>query len=195
MTEFIEQIRWTPGIGDASFMGWFTVLAYLGCAIYALQVFRQADEIFSVPVARQKLLWLALAVMMLLLGLNKQLDLQSLLTDIARILSKEQGWYSERRAFQKMFILGIVAVGSVAIVALFFVYFRVIKQHMIAIVGLGLLMIFIVVRATSFHHFDYFLKSDFLGLRFNWLLELSGIGLVAWNAKQLLIRDADGSAS
>ena len=28
--------RWQPAIGDPSFMGWFTVAAYLACAILAL---------------------------------------------------------------------------------------------------------------------------------------------------------------
>ncbi len=40
--------------------------------------------------------------------MNKQLDLQSMLTAAGRCLSQLQGWYDERRVFQRDFIIGLL---------------------------------------------------------------------------------------
>jgi hypothetical protein len=45
------------------------------------------------------------------------------------------------------------------------------------------------IRAASFHHVDRFIGQKILGLRWNWVLEMSGISLVlltsqsSWNCK------------
>jgi hypothetical protein len=41
------------------------------------------------------------------------------------------------------------------------------------------LLTFIVVRAISFHHFDMFISTRVLGVRMNWVLELTGVFLVS----------------
>ena len=47
-------------------------------------------------------LWLFVALGMAALCVNKQLDLQSLFTDIGRVASHHLGWYEKRRAVSKM---------------------------------------------------------------------------------------------
>jgi hypothetical protein len=37
---------------------------------------------------------------------------------------------------------------------------------------------FVLIRAASFHHVDQFIGQTILGLRWNWVLEMSGISLV-----------------
>lgn len=74
---FLEYLmgEWRPGIGDPTFMGWFTVFSYFMCAAVALSVCtlnRAQDRRFA-------RFWLVIGVVMVLLGINKQLDLQSLL--------------------------------------------------------------------------------------------------------------------
>ena len=49
--------------------------------------------------------------------------------------------------------------------------------------GAVFLVVFVVVRAASFHHVDILLRSEALGLRVNALLELSGIACIGWNAR------------
>lgn len=46
---------------------------------------------------REQKLWLLIALMFIFLGINKQLDLQSALTEAGRILAIKQGWYAARR--------------------------------------------------------------------------------------------------
>ncbi len=167
--ELLRELRWRPEIGDPTFMGWFTVAAYAFTALLALRVwFRQRDR-----------LWVFVALGMLALCVNKQLDLQSLFTDIGRVVSHHSGWYDDRRTVQKWFVLGVA--GSAVILGGWFVWHRYAfwRRHRLLSSGLFFLLTFIVVRAISFHHFDVFLKNERLGVRMNWVLELGGISMFA----------------
>jgi len=112
---------------------------------------------------------------MILLGVNKQLDLQSLFTEVGRQIAKAQGWMDHRRIVQFWFI---VAFGSAAIAAfLLLVGIRpdLFKRFPIAFAGLFFLLCFIVIRAAGFHHFDEMLGFRLFGAKMNWLIELTGI--------------------
>lgn len=160
-------------------MGWFTVAAYAAGAVLAL-VANQSDP--SGEDLRQrrvrKRLWLAVAFLMLCLCFNKQLDLQSLFTDIARVIAQEQGWYEGRRGVQKGFILVVIA-GAAAFGGWFMWRFQAFwRSHKVLLAGLLFLLTFIVVRAVSFHHVDVFLGRRVFGFKMNWALELTGIVLI-----------------
>lgn len=167
--EFLNQIGWRPKIGDPTMMGWFTVVMYGIGALLALRVwFRQRD-----------LLWMAVSLVMTALCVNKQLDLQSLFTDIGRVAFVHLGLFEQRRLFQKWFVLGVVGIAGV--LGAWFVWQRHTfwMRHKLLSSGLFFLMTFIVVRAISFHHFDVFIKSEhFGGVRMNWVLELGGIAMI-----------------
>lgn len=167
--DLLLKIKWRPEIGDPSFMGWFTVLAYAAAALLA----------WRVGGGRRDRVWRAVALLLAALCLNKQFDLQSLFTDIGRELSRWGGWYERRREFQKVFVLGVVA--GAGLFGLWFLWrFRdFVVRHKLLSAGLLFLLTFIVVRAISFHHFDLFLKARVGGLKMNWVLELGGIALVA----------------
>jgi hypothetical protein len=49
---------------------------------------------------------------------------------------------------------------------------------MLAFIGIFFLLSFVFIRAASFHHFDAFRELSFLGIKMNWVLELTGIYLV-----------------
>ena len=55
--------------------------------------------------------WLTLALLLLFLGINKQLDLQTLLNDIGRRKARAEGWYGNRRYYQTMFIAAVTVLG------------------------------------------------------------------------------------
>ncbi len=177
MTEFIEKIRWRPEIGDPSTMGWITVIAYgtaaLTCWLAAIRCGRAPGTSKG-----SRALWAMVGVLMAFLCVNKQLDLQSLLTDIGRVVSWHQGWYQERREYQKLFIVALLGGFTMTTSVVMMVYHDFWKRHVLLAIGLGFLCVFIAVRAISFHHFDVFLKWSPGGVRMNWLLELGGITLV-----------------
>jgi hypothetical protein len=175
--EFFQHIRWRPEIGDPTFMGWFTVFAYAMAACGALLAAIKTGRTPRSEGASRRT-WIAIAVLMLLLCVNKQLDLQSLFTDIGRVIAWKYGWYERRREFQKWFVIGVLAI-SIATTVLLAVRFRGFwKRSPLLGAGLAFLLTFIVVRAISFHHVDVFLNHAVAGVRMNWFLELSGIAMV-----------------
>lgn len=184
----MKGMSWTLGIGDPSLMAWVTVFAYLICALCALNLFRSAKVRFGTHQKQQSAFWLMMFVVMMALGINKQLDLQTLFTDLGRYFAREQGWYGHRGAVQKVFILGVMCVGVLLLGSLCWFYRSVLKTNVLAILGLTVLFIFVLVRASSFHAMDRFINLQFLGLKTNWILELGGIGLVLIN--QALISKA-----
>ena len=169
--DLLLRIKWRPGIGDPTFMGWFTVAAYVAAALLAWLVWRNAGN--------GRRVWFWVALLMAALCLNKQFDLQSLFTDLGREVANAGGWYGKRRGVQKWFVVGVVA--GAGIFGCWFAWrFRdFLRHHKLLSAGLLFLLTFIVVRAISFHHFDVFLKASFAGLKMNWILELSGIFLIA----------------
>ncbi len=184
--DLLLRIKWRPEIGDPSLMGWFTVAAYLFAALLAWRAAKTARA------TRRNRIWLGVAVLMAALCINKQFDLQSLFTDLGREVANAGGWYGKRRSVQKWFVLGVVA-GSGVFGCWFAWRFReFLTHHKLLSVGLLFLLTFIVVRAISFHHFDVFLKDDIAGVKMNWLLELSGIALIAGAA--IRERGTDGRA-
>jgi hypothetical protein len=184
----LVQGRWRPGIGDPTVLGWVTVAAYivaaLGCGLAAWRE-PQSDGTRR-PRARPSRFWLALSGLMLALGINKQLDLQSLLTQIGRDVITAWGLYSERRELQLGFILavGVVCVG--ALVAFLWAARRTLTRRWPAIAGMLFILGFVIIRAASFHNVDAFLGARLGGLKWNWILELGGIAVVALAALRIL---------
>jgi hypothetical protein len=168
---------WHPEIGDPTFMGWFTVVAYLLAGVASARIAAHGD--FSVSKrARQKTLWVFLALAMLLLAVNKQLDFQSFLTSAGRCMSQIQGWYDDRRSVQKAFIYLVMT--SSALVALFTIFEMRGSRPSTrsAVAGLIFLLSYVSIRAAGFHHVDLLINRNITFLRMNWVFELSGVSLV-----------------
>jgi hypothetical protein len=171
--ELLAELHWRPQIGDPTLMGWFTVWAYAAAGLLALLTARPRGG------APWNKAWLTVAVGLAFLCVNKQLDLQSLLTDLGRELFRSLGLYEARRTFQKLFVfaaLGLAAAGAGWVT---WHYRAFCGRNRLLVAGLFFLLTFIVVRAISFHHVDKFLGTRVAGMKLNWMLELTGIGLVA----------------
>lgn len=162
--------NWTPGIGDPTIAGWSTVAAYFGAsAVCARAAWRGGQP---------RYFWIALGLGMALLGVNKQLDFQSLLTDIARRAAHAGNWFEERRTIQAIFIAAMGVAGLLG-AALILRYARgVPRPARAAAIGAVVLIAFIVIRAASFHHIERVLNSDVFAFRWNVVLELSGIAII-----------------
>ena len=177
--DFISELRWRPTIGDPSFMGWFTAVAYgAGAVLAALAGWRNTGS-DSKLFARKDRLWLTIAFVMACLCVNKQLDLQSLFTDLGRVIARHQGWYEQRRDFQKWFVLGVLGLAGVFTFWFSWRFREFWTSHKLLAGGLLFLLTFIVVRAVSFHHVDVILRTKAFGVRMNWAFELTGIFLVS----------------
>ncbi|MBU0621230.1 MAG: hypothetical protein KJ795_05235 [Gammaproteobacteria bacterium] len=180
--------RWSPGIGDPTIAGWLTVAIYAVAAVMcwrAAQASRKLQPLKSVRPLETTLWWL-LSIVLCFLCINKQLDLQTAMTEFARMLSRRDGWYAERRAYQQMFVVGLVLGGALCASLLLVITWKMSRSIKLAMLGLCLLGVFILTRASSFHHFDVFIGSSVLGIKWNWILEISGIGVIALAAYRRL---------
>jgi hypothetical protein len=167
--------RWSPGIGDPTFFGWLTVGLYFLTAWRCWSLVRQRSGALS---AREITVYRLLAVALLILGVNKQLDLQSALTEIGRMVAKEEGLYEARRTLQGVFIFALGLLAAAACFVLIAFTRRLPWPTRGAVGGAILLVAFIAIRAASFHHFDHFIGLHWLGVRTNVVLEISAILLI-----------------
>lgn len=168
--------RWQIGIGDPTALGWLTVLGYLAALIGALACARRASA------TKEFHFWAVSCALLLCLGLNKQLDLQTLLTQTGRDVAFAQGWYSSRRTVQSVFIviLGIIAVLAAAWMRSAFRQAP--RATRLAGAGMVLILVFVLLRGASFHHFDQVLGMSFDGFIVHRILELAAVTLVAVGA-------------
>lgn len=175
--------RWQPGIGDPSIVGWVTVAAYLAAAILCYLNYRKAPLLAPGKAAlRLKLFFLLVALLMLALAVNKQLDLQTWLTQTGKDLAKEQGWYKSRRAVQKDFVIAVGVAGAGSIVLGLVVLRGLWGSTALPLLGLTATLGYVVVRAASFHHIDHLIGDKYAGLRLNFIFEMTGIVILAVGA-------------
>jgi hypothetical protein len=179
--------RWSPGIGDPTAMGWGTVLVYLAAAgISAAVALRAPFPRRSCH--RERAFWLLLACVLLVLAVNKQLDLQSYLTAVGRCAAKLEGWYDSRRVVQQAVILGLVLLMALMATVLWRVMRGTLARSGAALAGLVLVLGFVAIRAVGFHHVDALIRLHVLDMRLNWLFELTGPVLIGLAGLWLLLR-------
>ena len=174
----MTSAHWTPGIGDPTVAGWITVVAYFIAALLCLRA--RAGE----RVVEQRW-WRGLGVLMILMGINKQLDLQTLFTDIGRDVARADDWYAQRGIVQWDFIVAMMTGGMIAAVVLILTVGRRSGAWVrLSIVALCWLGVFVLIRAASFHHVDAMLGLKLAGVRFNTAMELGPLLLIIWAAWQ-----------
>lgn len=181
----MRGFNWTPGIGDPTVIGWLTVALYLVTAFLCWRVARRLGSI-GAGVRSEAFVWAAIAILFLALGINKQLDLQSALAEIGRHIALRQGWYERREIVQLYFIEGVAAVCLLATATLVVLIRNAPTAAWLAVLGTGVVLAFVAIRAASFHHVDRFIGTTVLGLRWNWILEIGGILIVliaGWRRK------------
>lgn len=178
---------WTPGIGDPNFMGWVIVSVYAACALVALLL--SIRNPFRGPGAsRERLFWAGVCVLMAFLGVNKELDLQTLMTVIGRCHAQINGWYDDRQAVQRGFIRAL-ALGAF-LLALGITWFlrASLRRNILAVLGLTFVLGFVVIRAVGFHDVDHLISAEVMSMRVNWILELSGLVLILISTRPHLRR-------
>jgi hypothetical protein len=178
----VANFNWSPGIGDPTIGGWITVILYL---VAVLGCWKTAHELamLETRVSQEHRTWRALSALFLGLGINKQLDLQSALTEAGRVLAHSEGWYDQRQVVQLVFI-GVVATICVVAALVLLIWSRnAPAPTWLALIGTIFILGFVLVRAASFHNMDRFLGDRILGFRWNWILEMGGISLVLVGSK------------
>ena len=168
---------WHAGIGDPTLLGWITVLAYclatLRCVVKAFGYNKNEDSYHF---------WVYLALFLLLLAINKQLDLQSWFTQAMRTLAQAHGWYENRKSLQLLFIvfLGVGMLFTLLSIRLYLAQSW--HNYPLTWIGIVLLSTFILMRAASFSHIDQMIHYPILGIKLNGVMEIGSIALIIFGS-------------
>jgi len=173
----VTHFNWTPGIGDPTIGGWVTVALYL-LASGSCWISAQKLGLEEVPRSNERRAWRAMSVLLLVLGIIKQLNLLTALTAAGRVLARNQGWYEQRQFVQLVFIAVAAMTCLIAAITLLLWARNSPIPTRIALMGTSMVLGFVLIRAVSFHQVDRFIGERVLSLRWNWILEMSGISLV-----------------
>jgi uncharacterized membrane protein len=173
----VTHFNWTPGIGDPTIGGWVTVALYL-LASGSCWISAQKLGLEEVPRSNERRAWRAMSVLLLVLGIIKQLNLLTALTAAGRVLARNQGWYEQRQFVQLVFIAVAAMTCLIAAITLLLWARNSSIPTRIALIGTTMILGFVLIRAVSIHQVDRFLGERVLSLRWNWILEMSGISLV-----------------
>lgn len=179
--------QWTPGIGDPTFLGWFTVFSYFAATLACFRLRGRflsdaASEADSVRRLERRF-WSGMTACLLFLCINKQLDLQTAMTEFLRGCARREGWYAIRNKFQIAFIAAMAVSLAVCSVILFLLARRLPASSKVAGLGILGIAVFVLIRAASFHHVDRLLGARILHFKLNWILELGGISIVLVGAR------------
>ena len=169
----MQDGRWYPSIGDPTAFGWLTVFAYLA-AVWRCVVKVKESKNFGGSYQ----FWLYLAIALLFLGINKQLDLQTWLTQTMRDNALSHGWYAYRRPLQLGFIVFLGMGMLIILLSLRLFLANSWRHNKLAWLGVTLLCTFILMRAASFHHLDIFIVYPLFGITINVILEVGAILLI-----------------
>jgi hypothetical protein len=173
-----ENGNWHLGIGDPTPVGWITAVAYLAASLACATVWTADRRARRHGQPGSPFFWLTLALLLLFLGINKQLDLQTLLGDIGRRKARAEGWYGNRRIYQEIFIAVVAVAGLFAIGVFSWLARKQWKRSLLSLLGTVFLFVFVLIRASSIHHVDVALQWRFAGAKWNWIIELGGIAIV-----------------
>ena len=185
------EIAWRPDIGDPTVTGWLAVFLYAAVSSLAVTLAAACrPPILTRPETR---FWMLIALSFAALSVNKQLDLQSLFTEVGRIVAHEQGWYDTRHEVQASFIKGVGASAGFLFLVIMVLSWRAPWPNRVAQLGTVLVIAFVAIRASSFHGMDRLIGHEILpDVRMNAVLELGGISLVligaGWRLRDALIR-------
>ena len=168
---------WHAGIGDPTVLGWVTVIAYclatLRCTLKAFSYDKNEGNYRF---------WVYLAVFLLFLAINKQLDLQSWFTQAMRTVAHAQGWYENRKSLQLLFIIFLGAGMLLALLSIRFYLAQSWHNYPLTWIGIVLLSTFILMRAASFSHIDRMIHYPIFGIRLNGVMEIGSIALIIFGS-------------
>lgn len=178
MLDMKPPTTWHPQLDNPNFLGWTVVAAYglagIACAWVALRAGRIDPE--------GSRIWWFMSAVLLFLGINKQLNLQTLMIIMGRRAAYAGGWYQRRRLVQAIFSVIFALLGIS-----FLAYFsargkRFIEKHRPAFAGVIVLLFFVVLRASTINHAHKLIGVELRDEQWGWMLEICGSFLILCSA-------------
>ena len=166
--QFCAALSWAPGLHKYDMFRAALTVGYATTAVLAGLRWRQS----------RAWIWAFVALYMVLLALNRQLDLQTFVTQTARCIARNAGWYRQRRGPQAELtyaVLGLMAAGFAATLILT-------RRFRILMTGLVLVTADLCLRMLSFHATDRLLQAPVFSLPLHGYIEAFGLGLTIYAA-------------
>ncbi len=191
MTPYLALEQWTWGFHDPTVMGWGLTAGYfLAAGAAGRAVCRTTTTGAARPgQGMARTVWALLALGLVLLGLNKQLDLQNLLRERARELYLEQGWHFSHRLLLRTVLTGVLVIlagGALALMTGWLQLAKAPRRTLLLFLGLTgvILLRFLPIPGITGVLGFTFLESrpevwHFHGVE---LVELALVGWIAWEA-------------
>jgi hypothetical protein len=133
-------------------------------------------------------IWWLLAFGLLFLGVNKQLNLQTLLIVLGRRAAFAGGWYERRRLAQTIFCGALTLAGLAALWLTGTRFRRFFWDNPWAFAGVALLLFFVLLRAASINHI--FVRAgipdgdEHDDKKWTWVFEIAGSACLARAARR-----------
>lgn len=122
----------------------------------------------------KRLKWGITAIIVIFIAIISLFNLNARLTEILREYALNEGWHSDRRFYQLLFVSGFISLGAVII--LFFHSSSGIAQYNRKIIyGISFLGGILIIDTVSFHSVDQFFNHVIFGCSVRHILELCGI--------------------
>ncbi len=179
--EAIFSVHFEFKIGDPTPFAWATVAMYLLAALLCFVCAWKAERIFDDEHTwLHRLIWMGLGLGLVFLGANKQLDLQSWFTQVAKNVAWELGLYDMGQGLQVLFILALIGVSGVAfLIALYFLR-HVWRHYWLLLFGVLFIARFVITRAAGFYGVYLPELSQFTGgYKITWAMEFLGALFIA----------------
>lgn len=118
------------------------------------------------------------ALLLLLLGLNREWGLLNTLTSYSRLTAMREGWYNLRRLAQVDLIIGLGVAALLMLLLAGWCFRPILRQQWLPLLlAIGLLT-YVAIRTVSLHAVDAIILDRVLGIPWDWLIELSGSALL-----------------
>jgi hypothetical protein len=173
---------------DPTISGWLIEAIYV---LISISCWRLAYKLglSHARESREHRVWQTIAILFVALCISKQLGLETALTEAGRNLALSEGWYKQRQVVQLALIVLVTLSGIIAGIILL-TWARIGPlSTLLALMGATFVVAYLMLRAISFHPVDQFISGQVLGLRWNWILQTGGIGVVLmaseWRNKQI----------
>jgi hypothetical protein len=170
--------------GDPTVLGWTTFALYLIASILS---FRIASASRLTGSASFRHIWGLIALMLVGLGVNKQLDLQTLIIQLARQVAFIGHLYEYRFALHALFFLGLMFLLAVVLFRWWTKLRLFSRQLPMAATGCAFVLSYIMVRAASIDRVDRLIGFDLEGIPFLWLLEVGGLTMIIAQALGIIM--------
>jgi hypothetical protein len=170
--------------GHLTPLGWAVAVVYVLGALCCARAGRVTQQDGRRCSDKQQPWWVMTAVL-LLLGINKLLNLQTTLINLGRATAWTEGWHQYQRVAQVVFAVLFTLAMFASLAACLKKWKWFVNEQPLVLAGVLLLFLFVVLRASTINRIDERLHLRLYDDYWGWILELLATACFAWSAARV----------